>query len=319
MKLWIQKVILMRTRVIALGDANVDLIASAEFLPARGEEILIRNLEMHAGGSAANLAVALSRLGVKSGFIGKVGEDLFGRFLVKHFRREGVDISQLRISSEASTGLVFCIITNDGERTMFTSRGVNVNLSLDEINVEYIKGADVLHLSGYALLRDPQRSAALKALEAAKEGKLFISLDVGVLTPMKVGNLVRSILGSVNLLFLNELEAKWLTGAGPRSAAEKLLKLGLDMVALKLGPKGCLILTKEGRVSLPAFAVRAVDSTGAGDAFNAGFLTGLMEGWGLEEIARFANAAGALKVTKLGATSALPTRREIEDFMKRSG
>lgn len=309
--------ILMRTRVIALGDANVDLIASAESLPARGEEILIRNLEMHAGGSAANLAVAVSRLGVRSGFIGKVGDDLFGHFLIKHFRREGVNISQLRISDEAPTGLVFCIITNDGERTMFTSRGVNVNLSPDEIDVEYIKGADVLHLSGYALLKDPQRSAALKALEAAKEGKLFISFDVGVLAPMEVGNLARSISGSVNLLFLNELEAKWLTGASPRSAAEKLLKLGLEIVALKLGSKGCLVLTKEDRISVPAFVVKTVNSTGAGDAFNAGFLVGFMEGWNLEEIARFANAAGAIKVTRVGAASALPTRREIEAFMKR--
>lgn len=307
----------MRTRVIALGDANVDLIASAESLPARGEEILIRNLEMHAGGSAANLAVAVSRLGVRSGFIGKVGDDLFGHFLIKHFRREGVNISQLRISDEAPTGLVFCIITNDGERTMFTSRGVNVNLSPDEIDVEYIKGADVLHLSGYALLKDPQRSAALKALEAAKEGKLFISFDVGVLAPMEVGNLARSISGSVNLLFLNELEAKWLTGASPRSAAEKLLKLGLEIVALKLGSKGCLVLTKEDRISVPAFVVKTVNSTGAGDAFNAGFLVGFMEGWNLEEIARFANAAGAIKVTRVGAASALPTRREIEAFMKR--
>lgn len=303
---------LMRTRLVSLGDANVDFIAFTKSLPVKGEETHIQRLEMRAGGSAANFALAASRLDMDSSFIGKVGDDLFGRYLTRCFRDNNVDVSQLQTGDEDLTGMVFCVVTREGERTMFASPGINAYLHPNEVDEDYVKGADALHLSGYAFLRETQRSAALKALKAAKKGNLFISLDVGVLAPRKARNIIYSVLRSVNLIFLNDREARWLTGEGPTKAARELLRQGLEVVALKLGSEGCLVLTEQDQISIPAYAVKAVNSTGAGDAFDAGFILGLMEGWDLKKAARFANAVGALKVRK-----GLPNRREVEEFMKR--
>ena len=307
----------MRARIIALGDANVDIVAFTKSLPARGGEGLIQKLEMRAGGSAANFALAISRLGMDPGLIAKVGDDLFGHFLIERFQEGNVNVDQLQIGNEDRTGMVFCIVTEDGERTMLTSRGINIYLRSDEIEESYIEGADALHISGYSLLNEPQRSAALKALEVARKRNLLISIDPGLLAPEKASEVLRSVLRSVDLILLNDVEAVKLTGETPIKAARKLLKFGLKVVALKLGSRGCLILTGQDQVSIPAYSVRAIDSTGAGDVFDAGFLSGFVRGWDLERIARFANAAGAVKVAKTGPS--LPSKREVEEFMKREG
>jgi len=310
----------MKKSVVSVGDANVDLIAPISFFPKKGGEILIDRLEMRAGGSAANLSVAVSRLGLMSGFVGRIGDDSFGRFLTDEFKEEKVDISQLQVDEEIGTGLTFILVTEEGERTMFGFRGANVHLSPDEIDVNYIQNADTLHISGYSLLRDPQRKAALKALEGAKKAGILVSFDAGVLPAMKASDFIRSTLISIDLLFLNELEATSLMGIkNPEKAASRALKLGPKIVAMKLGKGGCLILTEEEEIHSPAFDVKVVDTTGAGDAFDAGFLSGIIEGWDLKNAARFANGVGALSTMKVGARSALPNRREVERFLRRFG
>jgi len=310
----------MKKSVVSVGDANVDLIAPISFFPKKGGEILIDRLEMRAGGSAANLSVAVSRLGLMSGFVGRIGNDSIGRFLTGEFKEEKVNISQLQVDEKIGTGFTFILVTGEGERTMFGFRGANVYLSPDEIDVNYIQNADALHISGYSLLRDPQRKAALKALEEAKKAGILVSFDAGVLPAIKATDLMRSTLRSVDLLFLNELEAASLTGIkNPEKAAKRALKLGPNVVAMKLGKGGCLILSKEEEIHSPAFNVKVVDTTGAGDAFDAGFLAGIIEGWDLKRAARFANGVGALSTMKVGARSALPNRREVERFLRRFG
>lgn len=306
----------MEVSLVTMGDVTVDLISFIESLPAIGEEAYVRRMEMHLGGSSTNVAIAASRLGMKSGFISKIGDDLFGRFLIERLQKEDVDISQVKIGDETLSGLVISMVTKNGERTMCTSRGINIYLSPEEIDENYIGRAKVFHLSGYSLLNDPQRSAAMKALEIAKEKGLLISLDPGVLAPTRIADRVRSILKSVNLIFLDESEARRLAGESPKDAAKRILELGPEIVALKLGLNGCLVLTKKEHISARAFDVSSVDTTGAGDAFDAGFLVGLGEKWDLEKTARFANAVGALEVMKVGAASSMPTRREVEEFIK---
>lgn len=306
----------MKASIIAVGDANVDLVAPTKSLPSKGEEVLVDKVEMCPGGSAANLSVAVARLGVSAGFIGRVGNDFFGQFLIKRFEKENVDISQLQVDDKVGTALLFVIVTKNGERTMYTFRGANVYLSPNQVDMDYVRSADVLHVSGYTLISDPQRKTALQILDVAKKAGVFISFDAGVLAPIKAASRVRSILPLIDLLFLNELEAVSLMDIKrPESAAESILNLGPEIVALKLGDRGCLVLTKHKRFHSPAFKVDVVDTTGAGDAFDAGFLLGIKEGWNLEKTARFANAVGALSVTRVGAWSALPTRREVEEFI----
>lgn len=308
----------MKRSVLAVGDANVDLIARITLFPKRGGEVLLERLERRAGGSAANFSVAVSRLGLSSGFIGRVGDDSFGRFLIDEFKREKVNVDQLQVDKEIGTGLTFILVTEDGERTMFGFRGANVYLSADEIDASYVQNADVLHISGYSLLRDPQRGAALKILDRAKRAGTFISFDAGILPTMKVANLLRTVLRSVDLLFLSETEAKLLMGVkNPEKAARCALKLGPKIVALKLGERGSLVLTEGKEIRSPAFDVKVADTTGAGDAFDAGFLIGVTEGWDHEKAARFANAVGALSAMKVGARAALPTIGEVEGFLRR--
>ncbi len=310
----------MKISVVAVGDANVDLVAPVAFLPSKGKEVWARRLEEHAGGSAANLSAGVARLGLNSGFIGRVGDDPFGHFLIEEFKKEGVDISQLQVDKKVGTGLMFIAITEDGERTMYGFRGANVNLSANEINMDYIRSASVLHVSGYTLLGGTQREVALKILGVAREAGVFVSLDVGTLTAVEAVDRVRQILQFIDLLFLNEFEAKRLAHTeDPESAAESISGSGTKIVALKRGGKGCYVLSERERIRSPAFSVKVEDTTGAGDAFAAGFLVGVVEGWELKEIARFANAVGALSVTKVGARSALPTRQEVEEFLGKRG
>lgn len=310
----------MKAFVVAVGDANVDLIAPVESFPGKGGEVSTDKLHKCAGGSAANLCVALARLGQDSRFIGRVGDDPLGHFLIDNFRKEKVDIGQLQIDEKVGTGLQFIAITRDGERTMYGFRGANIYLSVDEIDMGCVKSSRILHISGYALLSDPQRKTTIKILKVAREAGALVSLDVGVLPATRVANRVRSILRSVNILFLGEREASALVGTKkPEKAAKALLKFGPKIVALKLGRKGCLIMTEMEKIRSPAFPIKVVDTTGAGDAFDAGFLTGVIGEWGLKRAARFANAVGALSTTKIGAQSALPNMQEVKRFLRRFG
>ncbi|KPV65146.1 MAG: putative sugar kinase [Candidatus Bathyarchaeota archaeon BA1] len=310
----------MKVSVISVGDANVDLIAPIKTLPDKGEEVLIDKISKFPGGSAANLSVALARLGVSSGLIGRIGKDSFGQFLIEQLRKENVDISQLQVDERVGTALLFIVVTKNGDRTMYTFRGANVHLSSKQVNMDYVRNADILHISGYTLISNPQRKTTLKILNVAKKAGVFVSFDVGVLAPIEAANYIRSILRSIDLLFLNEIEAVSLMRIkNPEASAESILDLGPGIVALKLRERGCCVLTKEEKLHSPAFEVDVVDTTGAGDAFDAGFLFGIKEGWGLKKTALFANAVGALSVTKFGAWSALPTRREAEGFIRERG
>lgn len=310
----------MRVSIVSVGDANIDFIAPISFFPKKGGEVLIDRLERRAGGSAANLSVAVSRIGLRSGFIGRVGADSFGHFLKDEFRKEKVDVSQLQVDEKVGTGLTFILVTEEGERTMFAFRGANAHLSANEIDMSYVQNAEAIHISGYSLLNDPQRGAALDAIKKVEEAGAFISFDPGIPATIKIADRVRWVLKFVDLLFLNEIEVKLLTGIkNIEKAARSALKMGPKIVALKSGKKGCIVLTKEKKIYSPAFSVKVADTSGAGDAFDAGFLTGVIKGWDLKKAARFANAVGALSTMKVGARSALPNRREVKRFLRRLG
>ncbi|MCS7131808.1 MAG: carbohydrate kinase family protein, partial [Hadesarchaea archaeon] len=198
---------------------------------------MLKRLEWRAGGSAANFSVAIARFGHSSGFIGRVGDDALGRFLVEDFKRERVDISQLQIDREVGTGLTFVLVSKKGEKTMFGYRGANIRLSAEGLDLGYIQTAEALHISGYALLEDPQRKAALMAMKAARKAGVFISMDVGI--PAARAKALRSSLKSVDLLFLNEREAASLVRTRKmEDAVGRILKLGPNTVALKRGERG---------------------------------------------------------------------------------
>jgi len=301
---------------ISLGDAAVDLVASVPERPRSGGDSEISVLERHPGGSAANFAVAMARLGTSSGLISKVGYDEAGEFLCNDLKREDVDVSYLK-QEDGTTGTIIVIVDRRGQRTMLSFRGVNVRLLPEEIPREYIADSKLLHVSGYSLIHAPQRDAALTAMRYAKEANVRISLDPSPLVHLAARKVLAETLGLVDVLLPNEAEAKYLSRKkNIRNAGRSLLEKGASTVAMKLGPKGCLVMNEHDELRVPAFNVETIDTTGAGDAYNAAFLAGHLRGWTLKRSARFANAAAALKTMKGGARNGLPRIGELEAFVR---
>jgi len=304
-------------QVVALGDINVDVIAHIPRYPPQGGDGLAERMSVHSGGSAANTAIALARLGLDVGLIGRVGEDPLAEWALEELTEAGVDLSAVQRDPEAMTGLMFIAVTPDGERTMFGYRGANARTDPDLLDEAYIAGAHLLHLSSYALLEAPQREAALRALEMAHRAGLKVTLDVGLEAATKLAGEIRNLASQVDLIFLTLAEAERLTERrDAEGAVERLLSWGVEAAALKLGGRGCLVGTGDEVFAAPAFAVEVKDTTGAGDAFDAGFLFGRLRGLGWRESALLANALGALAAAVEGAGGSLPSRGEMHSFLR---
>jgi ribokinase len=200
---------------------------------------------------------------------------------------------------------------------MFGCRGANVRTDPALLDEDYIAQARFFHLSGYTLLQVPQRDAALRALEVARWAGLTVTADLGLEAVMRVTDKVKAILPQVDILCPNQAEAEYLTGCHDvEGAMESLLDYGVGVVALKLGKRGCAIGSDEGVFTLPGFAVSTVDTTGAGDSFDAGLILGRLEGWGWRESALLADALGALTASVEGAGTSLAERGEVRAFLE---
>jgi ribokinase len=295
-------------QVVTLGDITVDIIASILRYPSPGGDGLAERIEVHNGGSAANTATVLANFGMEVGIISRVGRDPFAEQALARLAEAGVDLSCIQRDDEVITGIMFIPVTPDGERTMFGYRGANPRLDPALLNEGYIAQADVFHLSGYALLAEPERSAARQAVEMAHRAGVAISLDVGLEAAARATEEVKALLPLVDLFFPNRAEAEHLNAGSSdvREAVRILLGYGIKTVALKLGDQGCTVGSEGEIFSIPTFAVEVQDTTGAGDSFDAGFILGRLWGLDARESALLANALGALAASAIGAGDALP-------------
>ena len=306
--------------IITLGEALVEIMR-----PVAGQA-LDRPGEFRGpfpSGAPAIFAVAAARLGMDTGFIGAVGADAFGRLMRKRFTAEGVDASQLQIAPGYATGAAFVAYDDAGRREfVFHIRYAAAGqLAADQIPADYFEKVKWLHISGSALaLNENSRTACQRALELtlALGGK--ISLDPNLrleLMPLdEFRQVLRPYLEQADLLLPTEGEALLLTGLkDPQRAARKLAHKPGAIAVLKRGSQGCAIFTGESQLDIPGFGVDEIDPTGAGDCFSAAFIAGLQAGWPLEQVGRFANAAGALAVTQLGPMEGAPTFEQVERFL----
>jgi len=304
-------------QVVTLGDINIDVIAHIPGYPQKGGEGLAERGHIYCGGSAANTAIVLGRFGVDVGIIGRVGEDVLAPLALAALAEAGVDGRCIQRDPETITGIILVAVTPDGERTMFGCRGANVRTDPALLDEDYIANARIFHLSGYSLLASPQREAALRALEVAQEAGLTVTADMGLEAVMRVTDRVKAILPKVDILFPSQPEAEYLTGhQGIEEAIEALLDYGVGVVALKLGKRGCAIATGGETIWVPGFTVPTVDTTGAGDSFDAGIILGRLKGWGWQESALLADALGALTATVEGAGTSLAERGEVRAFLE---
>jgi ribokinase len=237
--------------------------------------------------------------------IGCVGTDALVRGLLDELHASGVDVSQVQRNVTTASGLVFVAVTPDGQRTMFTFRGANVQTSPYVLDPEAFSDARWLHLSGYALLAPPQADAALRALVLAHHAGLEISLDPGPAWGAHQPPESREMLPYMGTLLPNEDEA-WMQvglddpGGNPVEAIRRLEQAGVPAIALKVGARGCLISDKDIPCHVPAFQVPVADTTGAGDAFAAGWIAGHVRGLSPRACGLWANAMGAIAASSAG-------------------
>ncbi len=310
-----------REEIIVLGDINADIIARVKSWPKPGEESLAERVELHCGGVGANCALALRRWGISAKLIGCVGKDDFGSALLKTLAENGVDVRCIQRTGKAMTGLLYINVTPDGQRTFFGSRGANCLVRRQgrgsALGSVLWKRATAASLMGYSFLDPGPALAAKQILRAVQARGGWVSLDVGMEPSSKIPRQILRVAKQVDLLFVSSEEAAALTGRrDPGESLGKLREAGARDVVMKLGKRGCLIL-EEGVVRhVPSFAVSAVDSTGAGDAFTAAFLQARLRGWPVGEAALAANAAGAAAASVVGAGDKSPTLRQIKRLLR---
>jgi sugar/nucleoside kinase (ribokinase family) len=288
--------------VVCLGILVVDLIARpVEGLPARGTLELVDEISMRGGGSALNTATALVRLGLRAGAAGKVGADPFGKFLLGLVHERGIEGGCVLVDGTVPTSATVALVDGEGERTFLHLPGANGHLRAEELDRELLFSGRALHLAGALVLDQLDGEPAAEILAEAKRRGLQASLD----TVFASGRWERVLpsLPYADLFTPGLREAQAITGEeDPARAAAWLRDRGVDEVVVTLGPAGCYAAGPdfEGRLAPPP--VETVDGTGSGDAFAAGLIYGKLAGWPFERAVRFANAAGALATTAVGAS-----------------
>ena len=271
------------------------------------------------GGSAANTIYDLAKLGVKAGFIGVIGDDDDGKALLNGFQEVGVDTSQIKVKSKAKTGLATCLSDKLNFRSIRVTPGANSLLTADDVDLEYMNQSEILHISSFA---DDAQLEILLGLVDKLGSSVIISFSPGTLYAAKGTEALNSILARTYVLFLNEQEIKQLTGKDFSAGAEVCLKLGCHIVVVTLGQGASyktVMATSYIRDSENEYIVErvnknmvsALDTTGAGDAFAAGFLYGLLNGKGLEECGRLGDIVAQFSISKVGARQGLPALDEL--------
>ena len=290
-------------RVAVIGEAAVDLVAQVDALPQRGGFALARSCGRFAGGSAGNVAAALSRLGHQVRFFGQVGDDEDGRFLSRAFKRDGVDTSQLRRVPGYETPRCLVILDEEGQRMILGFPRTPTRLRPEDFDLEAIANA------ACAFIGPTHTGLARRFALAAEVGSAAICYAPGGLCHCLEFSELEPVLRRTNILFLNREEAAALAGSPDLEwGVERVLDAGPTMVVTTLGREGALVTCGDERYRVPATpSPRARDTTGAGDAFAAGFVAGWLRGLGPEASARVGGAAAALTIRRLGARVGLPT------------
>lgn len=305
-------------QVVCLGIMVADLVAwPVADVPAPGRLSLVESMSLHTGGCAINAATVLTRLGVPTEVIGKVGGDPMGDFLVDELEARGIGASGVRRDSTTGTSATMVMVGPDGERRFVHYIGANARLTLDDVDFELVRAASILHVAGSLVLPGIDGAPTAELLQIARASGATTFLDTVWDATGRWLDVVGVALPYIDYFVPSLPEAQAMTGLqNPPDVAQALLDRGVGTVALKMGDQGCLVATHSGEpIRLPAFNVTARDATGAGDAFAAGFIAGVRFGWPAEASARLANATGALAVMAFGAAGATRGLDETLAFM----
>ncbi len=295
--------------VLILGEINVDLILRGEQItPIFGREILVDDALLTVGSSSVILACGLARLGLRVGFVGVVGDDEFGHFMLRAMRQRGVDTTPVIVKATLKTGLTVSLSTAR-DRALLTYAGGIAALTPEQVDRRLLGEARHLHVSSFFLQAGLQRGLPRLFREAHARG-LTTSLDTGWDPEERWDGALEATLTHTDLFFPNRDEAMAITGAATVPAALESLAARISTVAIKLGAEGGIARRGEERVRATPPPVRVVDTTGAGDSFNAGFLYGWLRGWPLRRTLRLACVCGSLTTRQVGGINGQPSLEE---------
>ncbi|MBR0464407.1 MAG: carbohydrate kinase family protein [Clostridia bacterium] len=300
--------------VYVYGDVNIDLVVpGVEALPEPGTEVDVGQMETFVGGGAALFTLGLAKLGVRTAFQGSVGRDMYGSYIRSLFRSLNIDDGLLQDSAEKKTGISISF-TNEKDRCFLTYRGTNEGLSLSRMDLTQLVKARHVHITGYegATNHDEYLNVIRRIHEI---GDVSVSFDVGWDMTGAWYKGIFDLLPFIDVLFMNETECLHYTRCDDVLTGARLLDQYAKMAVIKLGSKGSLAV-RDGQVfRAGSYRVQAVDTTGAGDSFNAGFIYAYLNGYPIDVSLRCANACGALSVTALGGNTAFPRLDELNAFM----
>lgn len=305
----------MDNRIVVLGSLHTDLIIKVDSIPSLGETVLGKSFLRSPGGKGANQAVAAAKLGANVAMIGRIGSDFFGHELIKNMRRFGVNTEYMIEDESTYTGVALIMVDNKGNNIIAVASGADMNCCKDDVYLarRMIEETDVLLI---------QLEIPLSVVQYA----IDLAYNYGVriiLNPAPAQKLPNSLLKKIDILIPNESEAEILSGmridnlSSAKNAAYKILDSGVNDVILTMGREGALMVNDDESVHVKRVDVKAIDTTGAGDAFCGAMAVTVSSGMDLVDAVRYSNIVGALTTRKIGAQEAMPTEREFDDYLKR--
>jgi len=305
--------------VVCLGILVADVVAkSVNDVPERGKLGIVEKIELHTGGCASNTGSALKKLGVDVALIGKVGSDGFGDYVVGEMSKSGLNVEGIKRDKETNTSCSLALVEDDGERRFIHCYGADGTFTEDDVDWNIIRGCKILHVAGSLLMPTFDGIQTAHVLEKARNMGITTSLDTAWDAKGKWLETIEPSLKYIDIFLPSIEEAKMITSLdSAEEIADFFLKYGMKIVGLKMGSKGCFVKSSKGEiVKFPVFNINAVDATGAGDAFVAGFLIGVLNGWDMKKTAEFACAVGACCVQKIGARTGIRSFDETIKFIE---
>ena len=302
----------INAEVIGFGALNVDKLYSVEKIAAQDEESYIKSETETPGGSAANTIIGLSRLGCSTSFIGKIAEDDEGDMLEYNLAINGVYSNNLIYAEGGSSGKCLGFVDSDGNRSLYVSPGVNDDINVDEINPINIMRCKIMHYTSFV---GDSFKAQIDLLEKLNDETL-LSLDPGMLYAEKGLDELKLILDRTDILLINESELRLLCNNDDSDLKELaicFLDMGIDTVVVKQGSKGVFAINKTEECFIESFQSDVVDTTGAGDSFNSGFLYSVLKGYDLEKSCKIGNWVASKAIEGFGMDK-FPSQKDLEDF-----
>ncbi len=293
--------------LLGIGFCAVDYVGTVPFIPI-DSKVEIKNLKKQCGGASATAIFTAARLGLNAGFIGKVGDDDLGKKIMEDFKKENIDVSGVVVEKNTTSAVTFVWVEEKtGKRSIAWNLGSKSPLKLSKLEKSIIKSAKVIHLDGHENL------AAIEAIKIARENKIKTSLDGGSITPN-----IERIVKETDFLIVSEEFAIKFTGLDEKdSFLKKLRQYKAELVIVTCGKDGYYGYIGKKYIEKGPFKVNVVDTTGAGDVFHGAFLYGYLKSMGFERALEFASAVAALKCTKFGVRTAIPSYKDTVDFIKK--